>query len=297
MLVSDMRARLTWVALLTLLASLAPDVVVLETARSLPAWWFPAKVALLLTGAALALRVGRDRAVAGYGAVLAVVVAMQPIMLHIGGSAWWLAWFPRDTFATAFGGSIALKLLTAVPIVAALLLLRRSPQRAFLAPGDLRVNASRIGWLGIPGDTIPWGRLALVSGTLIALGTLALTLLTVTGFALPANLGRLWPLLPLIVLLAAGNAFAEGVAYRSAVLGPLVGALPPGTVALLSAAFFGVAHFYGAPSGVVGVVMSGVLGWFLARSMLDTRGFLAPWIIHAMQDVVIFSTILLLGGF
>jgi len=297
MLVLDMQARLTWVVVLTLLASLAPDVVVLETARSLPAWWIPAKVALLVVGAALALHVGRDRAVAGYAVVLAVVVAVQPVMLHVGSSAWWLAWFPRDTFATAFGGSIALKLLTAVPIVVVLLFVRRSPQRAFLAPGDLRVKASRIGWLGIPGDTIPWGRLALVAGALIASGTLVLTLLTVTGFALPPNLERLWPLLPLIVLLAAGNAFAEGVAYRSAVLGPLVGALPPGTVALVSAAFFGAAHFYGAPSGVVGVVMSALLGWFLARSMLDTRGFLAAWIIHAMQDVVIFSTILLLGGF
>jgi hypothetical protein len=26
------------------------------------------------------------------------------------------------------------------------------------------------------------------------------------------------------------------------------------------------------------------------------RGFLAPWIIHFLQDVVIFSTIVLLGG-
>lgn len=292
-----MRTRLTWVVLLTLLASLAPDVVVLETAGSLPAWWFTAKVALLALGATTALGVGRDRAVAAYGLVLAVVVAMQPLTLVIAGTDWWSARFPRDAFATLFGGSIALKLLTALPIVAVLLLVRRSPQRAYLAPGDLRARASAIGWLRIPGDSIPWGRLALVSGALIALGTLLLTLLTVTGFALPPNLERLWPLLPLIVLLAAGNAFAEGVAYRSAVLGPLVGALPPGTVALVSAAFFGAAHFYGAPSGVIGVAMSGVLGWFLARAMLDTRGFLAPWIVHAMQDVVIFSTIFLLGGF
>jgi membrane protease YdiL (CAAX protease family) len=291
------RTRIAWVAALTLVASLAPDIVVLETARALPGWWLPAKAGLLLAGA-LALHLGaRERALAAYGLVLAVVVAMQVVTVQIGGTTWWAAWFPAGAFATAFGGSIALKLLTLVPIVAVLLLVKRSARDAYLAPGELRAKASAIGWLSIPPDTIPWGRLAVLSGFAIAFGTLLLTLLTVTGFALPPNLGRLGPLLPLIVVLALANSFAEGVAYRSAVLGPLTGALPKGTVVLVSAAFFGVAHYYGAPSGVIGVVMSTVLGWFLARGMFETRGFLAPWIIHFLQDVVIFSTIALLGGF
>jgi membrane protease YdiL (CAAX protease family) len=291
------RTRIVWVAALTLVASLAPDIVVLESARSLPLWWLPAKAALLLAGA-LALHLGaRERALAGYGLVLAVVVAMQWVMVQAGGSAWWVARFPAGSFATAFGGSIALKLLTIVPIAGVLLLVKRTARDAYLTPGDLRAKASAIGWLSIPADTIGWGRLAVLSGFAIAVGTLLLTLLTVTGFALPPNLDRLWPLLPLIVVLALANSFAEGVAYRNAVLGPLTGALPKGAVVLASATFFGVAHFYGAPSGVIGVVMSTVLGWFLARSMVETRGFLAPWIIHFLQDVVIFSTIVLLGGF
>lgn len=285
-------SRLAWVATLTVVASLLPDVVLLETRGALPWWWLPAKAALL----ALAPLAARDRVIDGFGRVLAVVVLMQLLMVQLGTTDWWLALFPRDAFATAFGGSIALKLLTAIPIAAIVLFVTRSPRAAFLTPGDLRVKASRIGWLGIPGDTISWGRLALLSGFAIAGGTLLLTLLTVTGFALPPGLERLWPLLPLIVVLAAANAFAEGVAYRHAVLGPLAGSLPKGSVALVSAAFFGMAHFYGAPSGVIGVVMSGVLGWFLARSMLETRGFVAPWCIHFLQDVVIFSTIALLGG-
>jgi len=291
------RTRLAWVAALTLVASLAPDVVVLEVTRALPAWWLPAKVALLLAGAAAALVVARDRAVSAYGVVLAGVVAMQVVTVQLVGSTRWQAWFPAGTFATDHGVGIALKLLTAIPIAAVLLLLARSPRGAFLTPGDLRTKAEHIGWLGIPGGKISWGRLALISGFLIAFGTLLLTLLTVTGFALPPNLGRLLPLLPLIVVLALVNSFAEGVAYRSAVLGPLAGAMPKNTVMLVSAAFFGMAHYYGAPSGVIGVVMSGVLGWFMARAMFETRGFLAPWIIHFLQDVVIFSTIVLLGGF
>jgi membrane protease YdiL (CAAX protease family) len=292
-----MRTKLAWVAALTLVASLAPDIVVLETARSLPAWWFPAKAALLLAGALALQLLARERAVAGYGLVLAAVVAMQWVTVQVGGTAWWTTLFPTGTFEGAFGGSIALKLLTLAPVVVVMLLVTGSPRAAYLTPGDLHVKASAIGWLSIRADTIAWGRLAILSGLAIALGTLLLTLLTVTGFALPPNLDRLWPLLPLIVVLALANSFAEGVVYRSAVLGPLAGALPNGTVVLVSAAFFGIAHFYGAPSGVIGVVMSGVLGWFLARATVDTRGFLAAWIIHFLQDVVIFSAIVLLGGF
>jgi hypothetical protein len=52
-----------------------------------------------------------------------------------------------------------------------------------------------------------------------------------------------------------------------------------------------VAHFYGVPYGVIGVVMAGFLGWFLAKAMLETRGFVMPWFIHFCQDVLIFSFI------
>lgn len=137
----------------------------------------------------------------------------------------------------------------------------------------------------------------MVSGLLIAAGTLLLTLVTVTGFAQPVSLGRLPPLLPLILLLALVNSFSEGVVYRSSVLGPLREVLPKEQVLLVSAAFFGIAHYYGAPRGVLGVIMSGALGWYMGRSMYETEGFVCAWIIHFIQDVVIFSTVAVLGGF
>ncbi len=54
---------------------------------------------------------------------------------------------------------------------------------------------------------------------------------------------------------------------------------------LIAVAFLRLAHFYGASSGVVGVVM------------YETDGLVAPWIIHFMQDVVIFATLFLLTAF
>lgn len=35
--------------------------------------------------------------------------------------------------------------------------------------------------------------------------------------------------------------------------------------------------------------MAGSLGWMLGMAMLETRGFFWAWIIHFIQDVLIFS--------
>jgi hypothetical protein len=52
---------------------------------------------------------------------------------------------------------------------------------------------------------------------------------------------------------------------------------------------FGIGHFYGIPYGVIGVLMAGFLGWWLGKSMLETRGLWWAWFIHFVQDVWIFA--------
>ena len=61
----------------------------------------------------------------------------------------------------------------------------------------------------------------------------------------------------------------------------------------MTADYFGVGHFYGVPYGVTGVIMAFIPGWLMGKSMLETRGFLWPWIIHFCMDIVIFSAIAL----
>src|ERR1017187_4717859 len=79
--------------------------------------------------------------------------------------------------------------------------------------------------------------------------------------------------------------FFEEVSFRSALLGPLREAVDQRQAVLLTAAFFGIAHYYGLP----GVVMAGFLGWFLGKSMTETKGLFWPWFIHFLQDVIVFS--------
>jgi membrane protease YdiL (CAAX protease family) len=104
-----------------------------------------------------------------------------------------------------------------------------------------------------------------------------------------SQLGKALPLLPFVLILAAMNSFSEELNYRAAFLAPLFPNLGKIHSILLTATFFGLAHFYGVPYGVVGVVMSFVLGYLLSKSMVETRGFFWAWFIHFWQDVAIFS--------
>ena len=293
----SMSRKLVPVGVLTLIASLLPDIIVRESVGFLPSWWFLSKAVLLIAGTIYLLVGTRERNLARYGVLLTAIIAVQMVVSQTAASTWWQLLFPPGSFSGQFGGAILLKFLGIIPVVGVLLLLYRSPHEVYLVKGDLSAKASRIAWLGIEEGKSDWGRLSVNSGLLIATGTFLLTLLTVTGFSLPSSFGRLPPLLPLIVLLALVNSFSEGVVYRSAVLGPLKEELPKEYLVGVAAVFFGIAHYYGAPSGILGVIMSGILGWYMCRSMYETQGFLAAWIIHFFQDIVIFSTVAVLGGF
>lgn len=52
----------------------------------------------------------------------------------------------------------------------------------------------------------------------------------------------------------------------------------------LSAAVFGGIHYFGiSPSGIAGAF----IGWFLAKSIHETKGSFRAWVIHFAQDIVI----------
>ena len=287
---------LAHVITLTALASILPDVIAREVLGLVPVWLTVGKVAVLL--AASLWYIGTNRpGLARYAAILLAMLVFSHGAAYAGQTATWRGLFDSQTFAGYFGSAVLLKFCSTLPLVALLLYLFRSRRRAYLVFGNLSVKAEPINWLRIGADSITWRRLAVLSAFAISGGTLLLTLLTVTGFARPERLGELPDYLPVILLLALVNSLSEGFMFRNAILAPLCNLLPKDQVLLVAAAFFGMAHFYGAPSGIVGVLMSAVLGWYMTRSMYETGGLLAPWIIHFMQDVVIFAILMLLGQF
>lgn len=100
---------------------------------------------------------------------------------------------------------------------------------------------------------------------------------------------RALPLLPVAILLAGMNAFAEEISYRSSMLSTLVDVVGKNQALLLACVFFGLAHWlYGSPPGLIGFALTGFLAFLLGKSMLETKGMLWAWIIHFVPDIFIF---------
>jgi len=129
-------------------------------------------------------------------------------------------------------------------------------------------------------------------GPLVAIGfTMGTT--AYMSFSVSAGHGQInatfFGLLPLVLLFAATNAWSEEIFSRFLIVAGLQGKVKPVLICWISAIFFGVPHFFGTPSGIFGVIMSGLLGWVLAKSVIETRGLGWALLIHFFQDVVIFG--------
>jgi Type II CAAX prenyl endopeptidase Rce1-like len=156
----------------------------------------------------------------------------------------------------------------------------------FLCRGNLAAPAQPIPFLGLR-KPIPWTvfgpALFVVFGV-----ALALFLYFTVHPDFTAG-GRILHFLPWILLVAALNAANEEFQFRNVLLAHLRNVVPPGEAVLLTAVLFGLGHYYGQPSGPIGVVMAGFAGWIWARSMIETGGFAWAFFIHMVQDIVIFS--------
>lgn len=76
---------------------------------------------------------------------------------------------------------------------------------------------------------------------------------------------------------------------RGAPLSVLVPVIGKQQALMITAGFLGLGHFYGVPNGVPGALLSGFLGWFLGKSLLETKGFFWAWLIHFLPDAIIFT--------
>jgi len=97
------------------------------------------------------------------------------------------------------------------------------------------------------------------------------------------------PLIPVAILIAAINAFNEEFTLRAAPLSELWKEIGKKQSLLIITVYFGLGHFYGVPSGIIGVILSAFLGWFLGKSLLETKGFFWAWFIHFLPDIIIFT--------
>lgn len=272
----------------TILVSTLPNILWQEFVGTLPPWFLWAKLALLAGAIALGFVWEPARALRAYFALFIALYLAEAGVQRLSETGLWQGWFggAGASFSADMLGVQLLRLVVSLVMIAALLILGFRRSEFFLVRGDLDAPVERVRWLGIDAS-VRWKRLGRILSLAISLGTLAF--LAIAGRPAWGALARALPLLPAVLLFAVMNAFSEELSYRAAFLAPLHRTVGKHQSLMLTAAFFGLGHFYGVPYGVLGVVMAGILGWLLGKAMLETRGFFWPWFIHFLQDVLIFA--------
>jgi hypothetical protein len=271
----------------TLLVSSLLDIVCVELVGAAPAWLTSAKMGVLLVVAVAAVIWAPLRSLMNFSFVMMAFFALAELRPRID--------FTAPALQRALGGSAfdarmqaeqTGKLAVSAVMIGLLLLLGYRRRDFFLARGDVRAPIKPAPLLGFPKPD-PWPWFGGQWGVYIAAALGALLYLGMRPSG--AMVLKVMPMAPSILFYAALNAFNEEMTYRAPMIATLEPATGSGHGLWMSAYFFGIAHYFGTPGGLVGGIASICMGWILGKAMIETRGLFWSWWIHALSDVVIFS--------
>lgn len=276
------------------ICSTVPEIIWQESGHQVT-WWFTAmESSLVLAAAAAAIWVPSLRSVVRFlvavafldmawsclSPALAGLPAVRAVTDH---SSWGARLFLSRTFTLSGAILISFTLIGSG-------LTRRD---LFICVGNPAAPAQPIPFLGLR-KPIPWTWLGPAFILVFALGLAPYLYLTVhPNFSISDRIVRAFPWSVAVAIL---NAASEEFQFRSVLLAHLRGVFRPAETVLLTAVFFGLGHYYGQPSGPLGVLMAGFAGWIWARSMVETRGGLWAFLIHVIQDIVIFTFLVVSAG-
>jgi hypothetical protein len=244
-------------------------------------------VMIILVGLALTFTWSAVRTLRPFFVLFLVLVGVEWIVFtKVNQLPFYQVWLNNPSFNIFMLAEQSLRLIVTLVIIASLFFLKKTRAAFFLVKGDTSAPVEPVRWLDIKkGER--WNRLGRNFAIILSLGTLAF--LVFAGRPPMDIVIRALPFLPAVFLAATLNAFNEEMTYKASFLSVLEDVVGKHHALWLMAAYFGIGHFYGIPYGVIGVVMAGFLGWFLGKSMLETRGLWWAWFIHFIQDVLIFA--------
>ena len=245
-----------------------------------------AQVLVLVIAALIVSRSSQLRALSGFFLVIAVLrlgwSVIAPLLADWGPVQRFmdnLDWGPKMFVTRLLNAAGALLMLTTF------IGRRFTRDDLFLRVGQLNapVKPERILWFRSP---LRWWHL----GPIIVL-IFAVAMIAFLFSNLRPNFWQLtqhWQLFPWAMATAALNAANEEFQFRCVPLAHLRKVLPLREAVWLTAIFFGLAHYFGQPSGWLGVGMATIAGFIWAKSMMETRGVGWAFGIHFVQDLVIF---------
>ncbi len=177
-------------------------------------------------------------------------------------------------------------------VTMALFLLINPESKQLLGLGKLSTIAAKERWLGVNGKTT-WLKNGLQLLLFISMATGVFMFL---GVKYTNSLNNFqWWFVPLVLLFSLTNSFTEEIIFRYGIIAGLDKQYAKLVILIVSAVLFGLPHYFGNPSGVTGVVMSGVLGYILCKATIETKGISMSWFIHFVQDVIIFTAMMMMN--
>jgi hypothetical protein len=276
---------------ITLLVSLLPDIFFRELTGTLPAWLYGAKVILIIALLLACLLWKRLRPLWLFATVLLAVYLLEGLVSRFYQALNYTAWLQAASPFVQNIGSVQIpRATTGILLVLIMLALMGRFSRFFLVKGKLDTPAAPIPLIMTRPSS--WRILGPAIAGAMCVG---LSVFTFVFGSLPSAQGlkSALPLLPFVLLFALTNSFGEEMLYRAPWLGALEVPVGAAQALLMTAAYFGIGHFYGVPYGIVGVILAFIPGWLMGKSMLETRGFTWAWFIHFCMDTVIFFFIAL----
>ena len=180
----------------------------------------------------------------------------------------WINWEAQAPWVLSSLSTHMLRLTPALIILSFLLLGGRKRSDLFLVKGNIRAPVEPSRLLGMKKPE-PWTRIGTIFAAIFA--SVTLIYLTISNPPSLSTIESALPLIPIAIVIAAVNAFNEEFTLRAAPLSELRNTVGKHQGLMITTLFFGIGHFYGVPSGILGVLLASFLGWFLGKSMLETK--------------------------
>ena len=223
-----------------------------------------------------------------------VIIVLLTIALPIIGDWSSTIQISKD-FSEVVNQQLAYQSTTLVITIIFLLLLWRFKSTEFtnyFKKGTIDAMITPVPQVGIkPKSTENWIHLGINFSVIITLVTVVVIYFQVIHNN-EFDYSKLLYALPISIGFALVNSFVEESITRLGIVVVLKNTIQDKHIMLVSGILFGCVHYFGTPGGISGVLVAGFLGWFLAKSILETKGFFWAWLIHFLQDIVIITAML-----
>jgi hypothetical protein len=277
---------IAWIIMLVV--SAFPDIILRELFGIKLAWLPLTKLLIIFFIFVISLFYNKLFSLRKYFGILLIVFITRQFIKMVRTTEQWKNWFGGDS-PSFIQYMIRLQLLLLVAIIIiflVLLAIKKKPGSFYFAIGDINAKVKPVKWLGIKEETC-WKKFGVEIGIYLTLGILGYFLFN-TGVPHISNLISVLKYLPVIFIFASINAFYEELVIRASLLSELEMVIGGKQALYLTSAYFGIGHFYGAPSGIIGVFLASFLGYILGKSMLETRGLFWAFLLHFIMDVCIY---------